>query len=231
MADRDRLMQVMVNLLSNALKFVPADSGRVTVGARAATASEVRVTVGDNGPASSRGPGGDLRQVPPGLRAPPTCSPTSRRAPASGCRSAARSSSISTAGCGWKARPARGPALCSHCRGSRAIMPRRMADATAAGRPRGASITTTDVGRSFSESSHTDCRRRAEHRHFARVPDEEGGLRGRGGDRRRRGLATGRRIHARPRPARRDDAEEVRLRGLPRPCAPIRPWRRSRWSC
>jgi CheY-like chemotaxis protein len=39
-------------------------------------------------------------------------------------------------------------------------------------------------------------------------------------------LAKGRRIHARPDPARRDDAEEIRLRGLPGPCAPIRPWRR-----
>jgi Na+/proline symporter/signal transduction histidine kinase len=49
MADRDRLMQVMVNLLSNALKFVPAESGRVAVGA-GGTASEVRVSVTDNGP-------------------------------------------------------------------------------------------------------------------------------------------------------------------------------------
>ena len=49
MADRDRLMQVMVNLLSNALKFVPANSGRVTVGV-SGTADEVRVSVADNGP-------------------------------------------------------------------------------------------------------------------------------------------------------------------------------------
>ncbi len=49
MADRDRLMQVMVNLLSNALKFVPADSGCVKVGA-GGTADEVRVSVTDNGP-------------------------------------------------------------------------------------------------------------------------------------------------------------------------------------
>jgi signal transduction histidine kinase len=49
LADRDRLMQVMVNLLSNALKFVPAEGGRVTVGA-GGTASEVRVCVADNGP-------------------------------------------------------------------------------------------------------------------------------------------------------------------------------------
>ena len=49
MADRDRLMQVMVNLLSNALKFVPAESGRVKVGA-SGTAREVLVAVTDNGP-------------------------------------------------------------------------------------------------------------------------------------------------------------------------------------
>jgi signal transduction histidine kinase len=49
LADRDRLMQVMVNLLSNALKFVPADSGRVQVGA-SGTPQELRVSVSDNGP-------------------------------------------------------------------------------------------------------------------------------------------------------------------------------------
>jgi Na+/proline symporter/signal transduction histidine kinase len=49
MADRDRLMQVMVNLLSNALKFVPEDSGCVKVGA-GGTTDEVRVSVTDNGP-------------------------------------------------------------------------------------------------------------------------------------------------------------------------------------
>ena len=48
-ADRDRMMQVMVNLLSNALKFAPADDGRVKVCADG-TASEVRVSVADNGP-------------------------------------------------------------------------------------------------------------------------------------------------------------------------------------
>ena len=49
LADRDRLMQVMVNLLSNALKFVPAGTGCVKVGADG-TANEVRVSVIDNGP-------------------------------------------------------------------------------------------------------------------------------------------------------------------------------------
>ena len=49
MADRDRLMQVMVNLLSNALKFVPPESGRVAVDA-GGTGNEVLVSVTDNGP-------------------------------------------------------------------------------------------------------------------------------------------------------------------------------------
>jgi signal transduction histidine kinase len=48
-ADDDRLMQVVVNLLSNAAKFVPTHGGRavLTLGE---TASGVRVTVQDNGP-------------------------------------------------------------------------------------------------------------------------------------------------------------------------------------
>ena len=49
LADSDRLIQVMVNLLSNALKFAPAESGYVKVGA-GGTANEVRVHVSDNGP-------------------------------------------------------------------------------------------------------------------------------------------------------------------------------------
>jgi Na+/proline symporter/nitrogen-specific signal transduction histidine kinase len=49
MADRDRMMQVMINLLSNAVKFVPPGSGHVKVGA-GVTASEVRISVADNGP-------------------------------------------------------------------------------------------------------------------------------------------------------------------------------------
>lgn len=46
--DRDRLMQVMENLLSNAAKFCPGEGGRVTV-ALAARGSEARVSVADNG--------------------------------------------------------------------------------------------------------------------------------------------------------------------------------------
>ena len=49
LADRDRLIQVMINLLSNAHKFVAAGSGRVVVGV-AATDAGVRVAVADNGP-------------------------------------------------------------------------------------------------------------------------------------------------------------------------------------
>jgi len=49
LADRDRLMQVMVNLLSNALKFVPRGDGRVSVKA-ITTGKVLRVSVTDNGP-------------------------------------------------------------------------------------------------------------------------------------------------------------------------------------
>lgn len=48
-ADRDRLQQVLINLLSNAAKFAPADVGRVAV-ALASTDRAVRVDVRDNGP-------------------------------------------------------------------------------------------------------------------------------------------------------------------------------------
>lgn len=47
--DRDRLVQVVVNLLSNAAKFVPATDGRVVVAVDRCTES-VEVSVTDNGP-------------------------------------------------------------------------------------------------------------------------------------------------------------------------------------
>jgi Na+/proline symporter/nitrogen-specific signal transduction histidine kinase len=49
LADRDRLVQVMINLMSNAQKFVVTGSGRVSV-VVTATADGVRVSVADNGP-------------------------------------------------------------------------------------------------------------------------------------------------------------------------------------
>ena len=49
LADPDRLVQVMLNLLSNALKFVPEDSGWVEVMIEDSQAG-VTVTVADNGP-------------------------------------------------------------------------------------------------------------------------------------------------------------------------------------
>ena len=49
LADRDRLMQVLINLLSNAAKFVPASTGRVVVELTRG-ADSVRVAVSDNGP-------------------------------------------------------------------------------------------------------------------------------------------------------------------------------------
>ena len=52
MADRDRLIQVMLNLLSNAVEFCEAGQGRVKVGLYLA-AGAVRVDVADNGPGIS----------------------------------------------------------------------------------------------------------------------------------------------------------------------------------
>ncbi|WP_341891055.1 sensor histidine kinase [Variovorax sp. YR752] len=48
-ADRDRLLQVLINLLSNAAKFVPPGSGRVTV-TLSSDAQAARIEVQDNGP-------------------------------------------------------------------------------------------------------------------------------------------------------------------------------------
>ncbi len=50
MADRDRLHQVMLNLLSNAAKFAPAQNGQVRVSLVRSAANELKVTVADNGP-------------------------------------------------------------------------------------------------------------------------------------------------------------------------------------
>jgi len=49
MADRDRLMQVMLNLLSNAAKFIPQGSGRIDVSLRRVR-NRYRVSIADNGP-------------------------------------------------------------------------------------------------------------------------------------------------------------------------------------
>jgi Na+/proline symporter/nitrogen-specific signal transduction histidine kinase len=49
LADRDRLVQVLVNLLSNAAKFAPSEGGRVEV-RLARLDGQVRVCVTDNGP-------------------------------------------------------------------------------------------------------------------------------------------------------------------------------------
>ena len=51
-ADRDRVMQVMQNLLSNAAKFCAPHRGRVTV-ALAPTQGALRVDIADNGPGIS----------------------------------------------------------------------------------------------------------------------------------------------------------------------------------
>lgn len=53
-ADRDRIMQVVINLLSNAAKFSPAENGAVTLRAYFKE-REIRVEVADNGPGINPG--------------------------------------------------------------------------------------------------------------------------------------------------------------------------------
>jgi signal transduction histidine kinase len=53
LADVDRLIQVLLNLLSNALKFCPEGSGRVEVRLRVLP-GELRIDVRDNGPGVRR---------------------------------------------------------------------------------------------------------------------------------------------------------------------------------
>jgi len=77
-ADPDRLLQVLINLLSNAAKFVPAGSGRVELRLQrlAGAPGTVRVEVQDNGPGIAPEQqalvfekfrqGGDARQRPQG---------------------------------------------------------------------------------------------------------------------------------------------------------------------
>jgi Na+/proline symporter/nitrogen-specific signal transduction histidine kinase len=53
MADRDRLMQVMLNLLSNAAKFIPPGRGRIDV-SLCREENRYRVSIADNGPGIPR---------------------------------------------------------------------------------------------------------------------------------------------------------------------------------
>jgi signal transduction histidine kinase len=64
MGDRDQLMQVVINLLSNAEKFCRPKAGKVLVSLNV-DADDIVVSVSDNGP--GQGPGPDLREVPPGF--------------------------------------------------------------------------------------------------------------------------------------------------------------------
>ena len=92
-ADRDRVKQVLLNLLSNAAKFCDAAEGRVVV-ELGVDDGAVRVDVRDNGPGVPPEERDVIfEQLPPGRGAPTGLG----RAPDSGCRSAARSSATSAA--------------------------------------------------------------------------------------------------------------------------------------
>jgi hypothetical protein len=112
-ADRDRLLQVLLNLLSNAAKFVPEGRGEVTVRLRADDRAAT-VEVQDNGP----GVPPDQQQTVFEKFRQGGDDAAARRAPAWACRSAARSSSTSAAACGCAASPGKAPPSASTCPGT-----------------------------------------------------------------------------------------------------------------
>ncbi len=112
--DKDRMVQVMINLLSNASKFVPEGQGQVRIELRA-RADGYQVRVEDNGPGVPQ-PYREaifekFRQV-----SGSDAQGQAARAPGWGSRSAARSSSISAAGSGPRTRPWAGPRSALPCR-------------------------------------------------------------------------------------------------------------------
>ena len=103
-ADADRLTQVIVNLISNAVKFCAREDGRIELqpGRRPGScASTSRTTASVSPRPISRGSSNASSR-------PAISSPTSHRAPGSACRFPGRSCSVSGAMSGSKANPARG---------------------------------------------------------------------------------------------------------------------------
>ena len=114
LGDRDRLIQVVINLISNAVKFTP--SGTITCSASSSAddgRAIVLVSVADTGvgiaPRIRRGSSSSSAR-------PATPSPTRPVARASACPSAARSSSTTAAGCGSTRRSGAGRGSRSRCR-------------------------------------------------------------------------------------------------------------------
>jgi hypothetical protein len=94
-ADPDRLLQVLLNLLSNAAKFVPQNTGACASACAptpSRSASRSRTTGRACRPTSSSSCSRSSARA--------ATRPTARRAPASACRSAAASSSTSAGACG-----------------------------------------------------------------------------------------------------------------------------------
>ena len=128
--DRQRLQQVFLNLVKNAVEAVPPEAGRVVVGARrvrrrrpapqADAALVVHGAAGCRGATSSRSrcattARGSRRRSARRSSTPSSPPRTSARARGSGCSSSTRSSTSTTAASPWGARPAAGPSSRSGC--------------------------------------------------------------------------------------------------------------------
>ena len=99
-ADADRLTQVIVNLISNAVKFCAQRGRPDRAGSLAGGGLPARRRQGQRHRHRQERPGEDLRALPAGWQYPHR---TSRRAPGSACRSPGRSCSASAATSGSRA--------------------------------------------------------------------------------------------------------------------------------
>jgi len=146
----DRLMQVLLNLLSNAAKFCTPGTGRVEA-ASASDGAVIRVDVEDNGVGISPRTQALIFENS-GRWA--TRSPEKPSGTGLGLAICLRNvGPLSAAGCGWKARPGRGSVFRSTCRSPPAT--------------RGGLARTPEGGHGQARSDRGG---RAQHRDLARVP-------------------------------------------------------------
>ena len=117
-SDRQKVKQIVLNLLSNALKFTPAGSVTMTA-CYDARLRQVAIARQGHGRRHSRGGSGEgVRGLPPARL---VAGPRLRRHRASACRSAAAWRRSSAARSSWRARPGaarRSPCACRRKRGA-----------------------------------------------------------------------------------------------------------------